>query len=310
MTWKAIARSSIGTSHQKQQMPCQDYGSYKILNPAIAGAVADGSGSAKYADIGAKLAVETVLESFTEQDIFNLTESYCSESSVSETKNQSNWFWKTLNQSNWFWKTLSSLRTTDNNGTSSVAIHQPQSPSEQEVSQLFTNIVNQVVTALEAQAANGDYSIDDLACTLLIFVATPNKVAGMQIGDGFITVRYQQQEPQLLFPPDKGEYINETTFVTSTNALEAMRVVVQTGHPEFICASTDGLERLAIRMSDWIPFAPFFQPLEEYLRETSVPEQEDKYLMSFLNSDRLNARTDDDKTLLLCLYDSSSQSGE
>ena len=137
-------------------------------------------------------------------------------------------------------------------------------------------------------------------------MATPEGIAAMQIGDGFITVRYPEQDPQLLFPPDKGEYINETTFVTSSNALKDMKVVVQPGQPEFICASTDGLERLAIRMSDWTPFTPFFQPLEQYLGETNNLEESDEYLLSFLNSDRLNARTDDDKTLFLCLYDSSS----
>ena len=61
MGWRAIARSSIGTSHKKQQMPCQDYGDYCISNNVIVGAVADGAGSAKFADIGAKLSVKTGL---------------------------------------------------------------------------------------------------------------------------------------------------------------------------------------------------------------------------------------------------------
>ena len=244
------------------------------------------------------MAVETVLEAFTEEDISTITESYRSESSVSETKNQPKRGGKP-------W---SLLKTTDKNGTGSVAIHQPQSLGEQAVRQLLTKTVKKVVTALEEQAASEGYSVDDLACTLLGFIAKPNWVAAMQIGDGFIVLRSREENSQLLFPPDKGEYINETTFVTSANALEAMRVCVKMGNPEFICASTDGLERLAIHMSDWTPFAPFFQPLEEYLRETSAPEQEEEYLISFLNSDRLNARTDDDKTLLLCLYDSPSDS--
>ncbi len=166
--------------------------------------------------------------------------------------------------------------------------------------------VKQVVSALATQAENNNYLIDDLACTLLIVIATSDGIAAMQIGDGFITVRYPEQDPQLLFPPGKGEYINETTFVTSANALKDMKVVVQPEQPEFICASTDGLERLAIRMSDWTPFTPFFQPLEQYLQETKNLEESDEYLMSFLNSERLNARTDDDKTLFLCLYDGSS----
>jgi hypothetical protein len=296
MNWKAIARSAIGTSHQKQEMPCQDYGDYKIIDEVIIGAVADGAGSAKYADIGAKLAVKSVLEAFTKEDISNITETLHPETS------------ETNKPPNWVWKSLTSLGTIERNGTSSVAIHQPQSRSEQEVSQLFTKTVQKVRAVLEEQAAENNYSVHDLACTLLVFIATPHWIAAMQIGDGFIVLRYQEEDTQLLFPPDKGEYINETAFVTSVNALEAMRICVKTGKPEFICASTDGLERLAIRMSDWTPFIPFFQPLEEYLRETSNPEQEDEYLISFLESDRLNARTDDDKTLLLCLYDSSSDS--
>jgi hypothetical protein len=292
MTWKAIARSAIGTSHQKQNIPCQDYGDYKIIDRTIIGVVADGAGSAKYSDMGAKLAVNTVLKTFTEQNIVDITELFTVESSVSETENSvaSAWTWNFLGK-------------TDKKNTATATI--AQSPSEQKAKQLFSNIVNQVITALKAQAAKENYSIEDLACTLLIVIATPDGVAAMQIGDGFITVRYPEASPQLLFPPDKGEYINETTFVTSANALAEMQVVLQTGQPEFICASTDGLERLAIRISDWTPFAPFFNPLEQCLRETDNLEESDEYLMSFLNSEKLNARTDDDKTLFLCMYDKS-----
>ena len=263
MAWKAIARSTTGTSHQKQQLPCQDYGDYQILNEVIIGAVADGAGSAKHAAVGAKLAVETVLEYLT---------------GVKQWLQKRQKFEKLI----------------------------PKSPTEAEARKLFVKTASKVVTALQAQAIEGGYSVDDLACTLLVVVATPNWVIAMQIGDGFITLRCQKENLQLLFSPDKGEYLNETTFVTSTTALTAMQVCVRSGKPDFICAATDGLERVAIRMSDWTPFEPFFQPLEEYLREINYPEQQDEYLMTFLNSDRLNARTDDDKTLFLCCYDRPS----
>jgi serine/threonine protein phosphatase PrpC len=61
VAWRAVARFEIGTSHEKQQMLCQDFGDYRILNDVIVGAVADGAGSAKHSDVGAKLAVETVV---------------------------------------------------------------------------------------------------------------------------------------------------------------------------------------------------------------------------------------------------------
>ncbi|MFM6245333.1 MAG: protein phosphatase 2C domain-containing protein, partial [Dolichospermum sp.] len=121
--------------------------------------------------------------------------------------------------------------------------------------------------------------------------------------DGFMVLRCKDQEYQLLFEPDKGEFFNETTFVTSANALEEMQVQVISGKQGFICASTDGLERVAIRLSDWQPHPPFFKPLEEYLRETEKPENDDNYINDFLNSERLNSRTDDDKTLVLCCFE-------
>ncbi|WP_339461668.1 protein phosphatase 2C domain-containing protein, partial [Nodularia spumigena] len=136
------------------------------------------------------------------------------------------------------------------------------------------------------------------------FIATPHWLGAMQIGDGFIVVRPQDSEDyQLLFQPDKGEFANETTFITSKDALAEMQVKVISEPQKFICASTDGLEKLAIRISDWKPFPPFFKPFEEYLEETANPEDEAEYLVNFLKSERLNARTDDDKTLLLCLWE-------
>lgn len=256
MAWRAVVRSSVGTRHQKQQQPCQDYGNYCILNQnVIVGAVADGAGSAKYADVGAKLAVETVITIVKE-----IATSPQPQENLSHPLN------------------------------------------EQEARKLFSKIVAEVVATLEEKAIHENYAIADLACTLLVIVATPDWLAAMQIGDGFIVVGLQGEEYQLLFQPDKGEFVNQTTFVTSTHALDEMQVDVLLGQHKFICTSTDGLERVAIRMSDWTPFLPFFKPLEEYLWETHHPEQEDEYIKNFLNSERLNARTDDDKTLLLCLY--------
>jgi serine/threonine protein phosphatase PrpC len=260
MAWRAVVRSSIGTRHQKQQLPCQDYGSYCIINnnDVIVGAVADGAGSAQFSEVGAKLAVYKVLTIFRE-----------------------------------------------------IALSSPQgkrlSPplTIEEAKVLFAKIVKEVVATLEEQAIAESYSFNDLACTLLVFLATPHWLAAMQIGDGFIVAGLEGEEHKLLFQPDKGEFVNQTTFVTSPNALDEMQVDVIVGKQKFICASTDGLEKVAIQMSDWTPFPPFFKPLEQYLQETTNPEQDDEYIQKFLDSERLNARTEDDKTLLLCFYDRS-----
>jgi hypothetical protein len=178
---------------------------------------------------------------------------------------------------------------------------------EETAEKVFSGTLKNVVNALKKKACENDYFFNDLACTLLIFVATPDWIAAMQIGDGFIVVRPEDSQYQLLFQPDKGEYANETTFVTSSNAQSEMRVVVVTGNQKFICASTDGLERLAISFRDWKPFAGFFSPFEEGLKITNNLEQEAKDIEKWMASEEVNARTDDDKTMLLCLYDRDIQ---
>lgn len=277
MGWKAIARSAIGTRHQDQQQPCQDHGVVMVAAPratrdrhgVIIGAVADGAGSASHAEVGARLAVATALR-------------YLATTEVWLHKRQRSW-------QDW-----------------------PQPPSEALIRKLFTKVVSRSQAQLAQRASDQGWQSEDLACTLLAFLATPDWIAAMQIGDGFMVVSYDQpQTPgqsaqgdyQLLFQPDRGEFANQTTFITAANALATMQVTVVGQPPRFIAAATDGIERVALRLKDWAPFAPFFSPLEEYLKETPDPEADDTYLISFLSSERLNQKTDDDKTLVLCHYE-------
>lgn len=178
----------------------------------------------------------------------------------------------------------------------------PEDISDINFRDLFSNVSHAIFNALETEANQGDFPLRELGCTLLGFIASPHWIAAMQIGDGFIVLReYQDDDIHLLFQPDKGEFINETLFITSQGAIDQMQVVVKQVQPQFICAATDGLENVAIRFHDWQPHLPFFQPFIDCL--SLIPEVVDQksYVQTFLESDRLNAKTDDDKTLLLCL---------
>jgi serine/threonine protein phosphatase PrpC len=177
-------------------------------------------------------------------------------------------------------------------------VQQPPSPAQ--LHRLFERTLAKVRRDLQQQAAQSFYGVETLACTLLGFVATPHWIAAMQIGDGFMVVSTPTQAHQLMFTPDKGEFVNQTTFVTSSSAPEDLQVRVISDPPQFICAATDAFERLAMHLPQWKPSSAFFQPLEEYLDETPVPEEDDAYIMGFLESEYLNKQTDDDKTLLLC----------
>jgi hypothetical protein len=63
-TWNMVGASVRGTSHVKLNLPCQDYHDYRVVaHEVILAAVADGLGSASKSNQGAKLAVDTVLNS-------------------------------------------------------------------------------------------------------------------------------------------------------------------------------------------------------------------------------------------------------
>ncbi len=182
-----------------------------------------------------------------------------------------------------------------------------QEPTRDEIEQVapefFAEMLDDILCTLHQEAILGDYKLRDLGCTLLAFFATPNWVAAMQIGDGLMMLRAHADAPyQLLFKPDKGEFINETIFITTPNACDYMSVCVEAVQAPFLCAATDGLERVAVRLQDWEPFAPFFEPFEECLTKLPTPEEQQTYLKTFLESPRLNAKTDDDKTMLVCVY--------
>lgn len=125
----------------------------------------------------------------------------------------------------------------------------------------------------------------------------------MQVGDGFIVAQVDSENLQLLFKPDKGEFANETTSVTSSNVFHETKVVLSLNSYSFICLSTDGIENISlIKRENWKPFDKFFSPLQRHMESGESLERKKEDLEKFLNSEKLNQKTDDDKTLLLCVY--------
>ena len=61
---------------------------------------------------------------------------------------------------------------------------------------------------------------------------------------------------------------------------------------------TDGIQSLAMRLSDDEPFAPFFQNIHAY---ACSPKANSDALKAFLDSERVCERTDDDKTIVVAV---------
>jgi len=175
-------------------------------------------------------------------------------------------------------------------------------PSKDKLKPIFRQgLLRRVHGELTQVAQNHQCSLDDLNCTLIVFVATVDWMAAMQVGDGLIVVRKsQKQDYDLLFQPDKGEYANETTSMTSPGAEREGSFKFLPVPVDFICAATDGIENVALvkNKKDWAAYPGFFKPLEEAMVSNEASLEGD--VEGFLDGDALNSKTDDDKTLLLC----------
>jgi hypothetical protein len=138
----------------------------------------------------------------------------------------------------------------------------------------------------------------DYACTFLGVVASSSETLLTQIGDGGIVVDVGDG---LVAPiaPMTGEYANMTNFVTDDNAIDILQVKVFSSLAHKVAVFSDGIQRLALNMATNEVHAPFFNPFFDILAK-ATEEQEDFLqceLARFLQSQAVNERTDDDKTL-------------
>lgn len=145
-------------------------------------------------------------------------------------------------------------------------------------------------------------TLREFACTLLVAIVNGRRAAFWQIGDGAMCFRIRGSETyQYAFWPEKGDYANVTFFVTDANAEEHLEFDVTDSEIVELAAFSDGLERLALDFVAGEAHAGFFNGLFPHLGtlEPGYSARISSQLTDFLGSERVNRRTDDDKTLIL-----------
>ena len=150
---------------------------------------------------------------------------------------------------------------------------------------------------LEEAAAQG-VPPRQLACTLLGAVVGDGWAAFVQIGDGVI-VFDGDAGYELAFWPDNGEYANTTRFLTDEDYRRHLRIEIVTRQVAELALLTDGLQMLALDFAQARVHDRFFAPLFRTVRNGPDEETLRASLLEFMDSRRVNDRTDDDKTLLL-----------
>ncbi|MGA2162001.1 MAG: PP2C family serine/threonine-protein phosphatase [Methanoregula sp.] len=161
--------------------------------------------------------------------------------------------------------------------------------------------------AIAARAEGNGRRIKDYACTLIGVVATSDHVLYFQIGDGCI-VTGDGAGYRTIFWPEQGEYANTTYFVSDDTLPEHIKIEHQNTVPDEIALFTDGLQNLVLSFSTRTVHDGFFLPLFTALRKNPDNGFADltTHLTALLSRDDINARSDDDKTLILAVNVPSS----
>lgn len=139
------------------------------------------------------------------------------------------------------------------------------------------------------------------ATTLTCAVVLDGHLAAGQVGDGSVVAAAEIDQPVVVTQIQRGEYANETNFLSQDDALDHLEIQVIEQPVMALAVMTDGLMRLALKMPSHEPHLPFFQPLFAFARSANEPIQAAEQLSAFLASDRVCARTDDDKSLVLAV---------
>src|SRR5262245_11369877 len=147
-------------------------------------------------------------------------------------------------------------------------------------------------------------SIDpsDYACTFVAAVVGADEAAFLHLGDGAIVAsrRNDLDNFHCISLPQQGEYVNTTHFITDDDALEKVALYYEAGIDE-VAIFSDGIQHLVLEYETQMAHVPFFNSVFSWLRSTQEtgPDSLSNSLVTFLNSSKVNERTDDDKTLIL-----------
>lgn len=160
--------------------------------------------------------------------------------------------------------------------------------------ELFASVRRTLVAEADALGVRAR----ELACTALFAIVGPESAAFAQVGDGAIVIG-PDPHYRTVFWPEPSEYANTTDFLTDERFAEVIRFEAISERITELAVLTDGMQRLALDFAARAPHMEFFSPLFRRLRAESNPEQLVEPFRQFLDSSRVNERTDDDKTLVL-----------
>lgn len=168
---------------------------------------------------------------------------------------------------------------------------------------LAVEIIKSIRSKIYSTAAAAGKTARDYACTFLALLSSEQGTLIFQVGDGGVVLDVGAGL-ELAIAPMGGDYANMTHFATDENALDYMESRFYQGRVERAAVFSDGVQRLALNLADATPHEPFFAPFFSVLSSVTPDQRQqlEPALVRFLESDQVNERTDDDKSMAIAVW--------
>ncbi len=141
----------------------------------------------------------------------------------------------------------------------------------------------------------------EFASTVVAAVVGEEESVFLHLGDGSIVAsRRAKDEYRCVSWPQQGEYVNSTHFVTDIDALDKIALSYD-GPIDELAIFSDGIQHMVLEYENQLAHAPFFISVFSWLQvaHETAPQSASHSLGEYLNSSKVNDRTDDDKSLIL-----------
>jgi hypothetical protein len=150
-----------------------------------------------------------------------------------------------------------------------------------------------IAIAREATAAG--LPLRDLACTMIVAVASDRGACAAHLGDGAVVV--QTEGLHVMSYPAPSEYLEVTDPLTADDWRAHVRISRVVHDVRAIAVFTDGVQHAALH-ADGTPGEAFWFPLLDFARRDGGEHGSDA-LASLLAGPKLCEHSDDDKTLVI-----------
>lgn len=141
----------------------------------------------------------------------------------------------------------------------------------------------------------------EFSATLVGLLVINMHVVTFHIGDGGIVARKENEEWISLSWPETGEYASTTYFLID-DPFPKLKILRYKNEFNAFSLFSDGIENLALDYKNNKPHPPFFNgllnPLDQIINSKNIKELSNA-LADFLNGEKINERTDDDKSLII-----------